>query len=268
MTAPPPRISLVVSAYQRDDFLDRVFVSLRDQTFRDFEVIVADDGSGAAMRAMIERWQGHFAHPIQHEWHEDNGFRKTIIVNRAVARARADYFVFIDGDCILHHRFLERHFKRRRKGRVLSGRRVMMDRELTERVTLEDIRSRQIERVSFWWKHAGKNDRRNGFYAPWAWGLRNFRRDDYQILGCNFSLHRNDFYRVNGYDERIVGRGLEDNNLRARLLNSGIVVKNLTHEALEYHCFHDSEPIPHDESFIEQFRESGETATPFGINKE
>jgi hypothetical protein len=151
---------------------------------------------------------------------------------------------------------------------VLSGRRVMMDKELTERVRLDDIRTRRIEKISYWWKHAGQHDRKNGFYMPWFDTLRNWRRHDYQILGCNFSVYREDFFRINGYDERIIGRGLEDNNLWARFVNSGMQVKSLTFEALQYHCFHTADPVPHDAEFTEAFRGTRETRTSHGIVKE
>ncbi len=263
-----PALSLVIAVYQRDDFMERVLTSLEGQTWRDFEVLVADDGSGPQIADLIGRWQGRLAHPLVHVWHEDQGFRKTLIVNRAVARARAEYLVFIDGDCILHHRFLERHRRRRRRGRVLSGRRVMLDRELSARLTLDDIRTRRLERAGFWWRHAGQHDRKNGFYMPWLYALRNLRRHDHAILGCNFSVHREDFFAVNGYDERIVGRGLEDNNLWARFVRGGYQVHSVTFEALQYHCFHASAPIPHDSAFIQAFRAPQEERTPFGIVKQ
>jgi len=263
-----PAISLIIAVYRRADFLAFVLASLEDQTFSDFEVIVADDGSGVEMAATIDRWQGRLAHPIVHEWHEDDGFRKTIIVNRASTRARAEYLVFIDGDCILHNRFLERHYVRRALRRVLTGRRVMMDAALTARITPGDIRSRRIQHPTFWWPHAGKHDRKNGFYMPWMFPLRNYGRSDHQVLGCNFSLHREDFFMVNGYDERIIGRGLEDNNLWVRFVNSGFEVKSVTFEALQYHCHHDADPIPHDAEFIEAYRSSGEARTPYGIVKD
>lgn len=263
-----PRVSLVIAVYERADFLERVLTSVELQTLRDVEVLVADDGSGPEIATIVARWQGRLGRPLEHVWHEDRGFRKTIIVNRAVLQARSDYLVFIDGDCILHHRFLERHDRRRRRGQVLAGRRVMLDAELTARLTLDDIRSRRLERVRFWWRHAGQHDRKNGFYAPWLSALRGLYRDAYSILGSNFSVHRDDFFAVNGYDERIVGRGLEDNNLWARFVNSGIRVKPLTFEAIQYHCYHPSHPMPHAPEFVRQFHATRETRTPFGIVKE
>lgn len=265
---PKPALSLVIAVYQRDDFLEKVFESLFNQTFGDFEIVVADDGSGPSVARVVERYRDRFPRAVQHEWHPDEGFRKTIIVNRAVTKTTADYIVFIDGDCLLHHRFLERHYERRRRRQVLSGRRVMFDRALTERVSIVDVRSKRIERVPYWWNHAGKIDRWNGFYLPFLHPLRNLGRSDYQILGSNFSVHKEDFYRVNGYDERIVGRGLEDNNLWRRFVNSGIAVRTITREALQYHLYHEAAPIPHDDAIVERFRSVEEQRTPYGITKD
>jgi glycosyltransferase involved in cell wall biosynthesis len=264
----PPALSLVIAVYERPEILATIFESLRNQTLQDFEVVLADDGSGPEIQDVVDQYQPHLKHAVQRIWHEDRGFRKTIVVNRAVPAARSDYLVFIDGDCILHHRFLERHYARRRRGQVLSGRRVMFDRTLTERLTLADVRSRRIEQVSFWWRHAGKIDRWRGFYLPALYRLRNLFRSDYQILGSNFSVHKEDFYGVNGYDERITGRGLEDNNLCARFLNSGMTICTVTQEALQYHRFHQAEAFAHSDEFIDRFLASSEQRTPYGIVKE
>ena len=263
-----PTLSLIIAVYERDDFLERVFLSIANQTLKDVEVIVADDGSGPQIADLIGEYAMSFRHPVKHVWHEDDGFQKTIIVNKAVTHATAPYLVFTDGDCILHHRFLERHVERCKPMQVLSGRRVMFDETLTGKVSLEDVRSRRVEKIAYWWRHAGKIDRWNGFYVPWLHGIRNLSRKNYQILGSNFSVHKSDFMAVNGYDERIIGRGLEDNNLWARFVNSGIAVRTITREALQYHLYHRSDPIPHSDEFIEQYRASMETRTPYGIVKD
>jgi glycosyltransferase involved in cell wall biosynthesis len=263
-----PAVSLVVAVYNRVDVLELVFASLLNQTFRAFEVVVADDGSGPEVAALIDRYRPAFDWPPVHQWHEDRGFRKTIVVNRAVTKSSADYLVFIDGDCILHRRFVERHFKRRREGRVLTGRRVMLDGDLSGRITVDHVRTRRIEKPWFWLGHCGRNDCKHGTYAPFVFRLRNTLRENYEILGSNFSVHRDEFFRVNGYDERIVGRGLEDNNLCTRFVRAGVTVKSIAFEAIQYHCFHRADAIPHSEEFIDKFKDSEEARTPYGIVKE
>ena len=260
-----PAVSLVVAVYQRPALLELVLASFEVQSFMDFEVVVADDGSGIDVREVVEGWVVRTGRPIRHVWQENAGFRKTTICNRAVASSTGSYLVFIDGDCILHHRFLERHYARRRPGQVLSGRRVMFDLPLTARLRVEDVTSLYVERPNTWWRHAKPHDWRNGIFAPAAFGLRGAFSSRYGILGSNCSLFRMDFLRVNGYDERITGRGLEDDNLRARLLNAGLAVRSIAQEALQYHCHHEHSGFPHDAAAVARWRETRETRTPHGI---
>jgi glycosyltransferase involved in cell wall biosynthesis len=256
-----PSAAVIIAVYNHADFLEKVFLSLKNQTVQDFEIVIADDGSGPEIPAMIDRHRKDFIHPVQHVWHEDNGFRKTIIVNRAVLAARAPYCIFIDGDSLLHHRFVEYHLKRKRFGTVLAGRRVMMNRELSEKVTLDDIISRRIEERSFWWGKCNRAGVKHGFFVPGAFYIKNLKkRKSHDIVGANFSVHKEDFLCINGYDERIIGRGLEDDNLSVRFSMAGIPVKTMAHEALQYHLWHHSDPIPHSSEFKEQFRNNPESA--------
>jgi len=260
-----PAITLIIAAYNRARVLDLVLASLERQTLGAFEVVVADDGSGPEIKALIEAWGVRLGRRVLHVWQEDLGFRKTIVANRAVAQSSGEYLVFIDADCILHHRFVERHVVRRRRGSALSGRRVMLDDDLTRRLSRIDVETGRLEAPSTWWRHAAPHDRRNGFYLPAAFGWRGGLGSRYEILGCNFSLFRDEFLKVNGYDERIVGRGLEDVNLRARLLNAGIGIRSISQEALQYHCHHENDGFLHDSQAVERWRGTRETAAPVGV---
>jgi glycosyltransferase involved in cell wall biosynthesis len=263
-----PKISLIIAVYEHADFLEKIFISLKNQTFKDFEIIVADDGSGPSIKKVITHYNDSFSYPIKHIWQEDKGFRKTIIINKAVIYAGAEYFVFIDGDCILHHRFLEYHNKRKKPNQVLTGRRVMFSKQLSERITLKDVEARRFEKISFWFISHRKGQLRHGIFLPGIFHLRNINRNKSQILGSNFSVSKEDYYKVNGYDERILGRGLEDNNLCNRVILANIKVKTIAHEALQYHLFHTSDPIPHDDETIRRFRDNPESFwTPYGIIK-
>lgn len=257
--------SLIVAVYERVDVLGLVLASIGRQTERDFETVIADDGSPPAVGALARDWASRTQRPLQHIWHEDQGFRKTTIANRAVASARGRYLIFIDGDCILHHRFVERHLRRCRHGRVLSGRRVMLDEEVTRGLTMADVDSGRIEQPLTWWHHTPPHDRRNGIYLPAAFGWRGGFNPRYEILGSNFSLHRIDFEQVNGFDERISARGLEDVNLRRRLLNAGTTIHSISQEAIQYHCHHPRGPIPHDAEAVRRWSTTEETSVPHGL---
>jgi glycosyltransferase involved in cell wall biosynthesis len=265
-----PSISVIIAVYDKPDFLEKVLASLLNQTHADFEIVIADDGSGPEIAQVLEKYRQSFPYPLQHVRHEHRGFRKTVIANRAVVRARSDYLVFIDGDSLLHHRFLEEHFHKRRTGTILSGRRVMLDPDLTRRITLEDVRSKKMERFSFWLKHCDRGTVKHGVYVPLVNSIETLLRAGrpYGILGANFSLFRGDYYRINGYDEQIIGRGLEDDNLANRFKVAGLRIRSMSRRAVQYHLFHRSDPIPHSAETINKFGAPRMAWSSFGIVKD
>jgi hypothetical protein len=185
-----------------------------------------------------------------------------------VAQASAAYLIFIDGDSILHHRFVESHLWHRKKRTILSGRRIRFDRELSEQLTVEDIRSLRHEKLRVWWRHCQQDDRKHGFFVPGLFFLENLLRTRYSLLGCNFSLHKDDFLEVNGYDERIVGRGMEDCNLNERLKMNHCKIRTLTRQAIQYHLFHEFDPVPHSAEAIRSYCWPEASWAQLGINKE
>ncbi|MBN1757842.1 MAG: glycosyltransferase [Chitinispirillaceae bacterium] len=250
----PAAVSLIIAVYKKPDFLEKVFLSCANQTFRDFEIVVADDGSDNQIADVILNYRAVLPMPIRHVWHEDSGFRKTVIANEAVARASGEYLLFIDGDSVLHHRFVERHHRHRRKGTVLAGRRVMLTAEVTAALTNDDIRSRRIERPGFWWNGCLRRQRKHGFYIPGSFAIENTFKKRYWIIGANFSMFKENFAAINGYDETITGRGGEDINLTERVRLAEMPIRTITREALQYHLFHRSDPVPHDDAAFERLR--------------
>ncbi len=260
-------ISLIIAVYKRPDALEKIFVSLLNQTYKTFEIIIADDGSPKEIADLIETWQGRFSHPIRHVWHEDIGFRKTIIINRAVCESLGEYLVFIDGDCILHHKFLEDHWQHREIKAVLAGRRVMMNEKKSSAISSSNIAKRKHQNSIMWLTGSIGQTAQYAFRIPAVDKVRNIFRQNYFILGSNFSLHREDFISLNGYDERIIGRGMEDNNLHARVIAAGMPIRSLSQQALQYHIFHRSDPIPHSVETVKRFCAVESGWTEFGIKK-
>ena len=246
-------MSLIIAVHDKPEFLEKVFESLRRQTLKDFEVVVADDGSGHFNRETLRKVERRIFIPDRHVWQEHKGFRKTMIANKAVTRSRSDYLCFIDGDCILHHRFLEDHFTTRKIGTVLSGRRVMLDETISASLTIQDIRTGRVEKPPFSLGHAQKSSVKHGLRLPAvsfvedAWK----KNKNYCILGSNFSVFKGDFYRVNGYEETIIGRGLEDNNLSNRFKRAGIRIRTIARKAIQYHQFHSFDAVPHSPEAID-----------------
>jgi cellulose synthase/poly-beta-1,6-N-acetylglucosamine synthase-like glycosyltransferase len=236
-------LSLIVAVYGAVRYLEFVFAALRRQSVQDFEVIIADDGSGAVMKEMIERTRADASFPILHLWQEDDGFRKNVMLNKAVEAAQTDYLIFIDGDCVPHREFLRDHLMNRGDSAVLCGRRVNFSRQITERLTVDDISSGAIEKLTprllIDGLLARSSNLEDALRIENAFVRRLLHRDKARILGCNFSLERRLLEQVNGFDEDYRAPGLgEDSDIAFRLSLVGARFRTLRYLAVLYHLYH------------------------------
>jgi glycosyltransferase involved in cell wall biosynthesis len=197
-----------------------------------YEVLVADDGSGQETRDVIEAHQRDFPVPLVHVWHEDRGFRLSAIRNKAIAQARGDYVVQIDGDIVLHPSFIAAHAQFARRGSYVQGSRCMLSRELSERLLQEGrAHVRLFER--------GLGNRQNALHWPALSKLVAGPSDpDRRTRGCHMAFWRDDLLAVNGYDEAFEGWGREDSELAARLIHRGVQRRNFKFAAVAYHLWH------------------------------
>src|SRR5690606_32412243 len=113
-----------LSTYNWPQALEVVFKSIKEQTVLPDEILIADDGSKNETKKLIDSFAAQINVPVKHFWQEDDGFRKSKILNKAVAGSTSGYIIQVDGDCILHRNFVEDHIKAARKGMYLYGARV------------------------------------------------------------------------------------------------------------------------------------------------
>jgi len=227
-----PRISLIVATYNWPSALTLVLASIAAQRMMPFEVLIADDGSRQDTRELIEQAQQTFPVPLVHVWHEDTGFRLAAIRNKAIAAARGDYVVQIDGDIVLHPGFIEAHATYAQRGSWVQGSRALLSEALTARLLAG-------ERVALTPFTGGINNRGNALYAPVLDPLfRGEKGGMKRVRGCHMAFWRDDLLRANGYDEAIEGWGREDSELATRLCNAGLARRNLKFSAVCYHLWH------------------------------
>lgn len=227
-----PRISLIVATYNWPRALALVLDSVRAQRTRPFEVLIADDGSREETRALVDAVRVTFPVPLVHVWHEDTGFRLAAIRNKAIAEARGDYIVQIDGDIVLHPAFIAAHAGFARRGSWVQGSRALIGRPTTERLLEGDT-----IRLSPCTPHL--SSRQNAIYAPLLTRLAQGAGDRVdRVRGAHMAFWRDDLVRVNGYDETIEGWGREDSELAVRLVNAGVRRRNLKFSAICYHLWH------------------------------
>jgi len=234
-------ISVVVSTYNRPDALERVLAGCIAQYDPSYEIIVADDGSAEATRAVIEQIAATTPLRIQHVWHEDDGFRLAAIRNKGIAQARGEYLIFLDGDCVPQHDFVMRHRQLAQTGFIVTGSRILLGEKLTQHVLSQKI-SLPDQRAGFWLKQrlAGQANKIAPLFAKlpdrdWR-RLKQFKWRG--IKGCNMSAWRDDLEAVNGFDESFVGWGHEDADLVVRLANRNVHRKLGAYATEIFHLWH------------------------------
>lgn len=232
--------SVVVSTYNRPDALGAVLAGLLRQTDGGFEVVVADDGSDHRTRAVVDDRRQAFGTRLAHAWQEDEGFRLSRVRNLAVGRARGDYLIFLDGDCIPRTGFIAAHRRLAESGWFVRGTRAALSREFTARVL-------------------------EGALPVWDWSLvrwilSTLRRDlkdvsplldlPVQTLRkraprkwrgaqtCNLGVSAADFRAVDGFDEAYQGWGMDDADLAVRLIRSGVLRKEGKFSTAVLHLWH------------------------------
>jgi glycosyltransferase involved in cell wall biosynthesis len=238
------KTSIVVPTYNRPDKLNLCLMSLSKQSTLPDEVLIADDGSGAETLRVIERFKNstncRFA--LKHIWQEDDGFRKPLIINKTVRNATGDYLIFIDGDCIAHKHFIRSHLAYSEADTILGGKRVDLGKRFSERLLKrqQPINKLTIELI---WDSIINDSRKIEeslqIHNPFLRKLLDRDRiyDD-GIWGCNFSIHRELFYAINGCDEDFLDGSIEDNDLGIRVINYGGKVKSVRALAIVFHLWH------------------------------
>ena len=248
--------SIIVPTYNRPDKLNLCLLSLSKQSVLPDEVLIADDGSGEETLQTIEQFKKskNCRFELKHIWQEDNGFRKPCIINKTVRDSTGDYLIFIDGDCLAHKHFIRSHLAYSEPGAILGGKRVDIGKRLSERLLKRHIvlNTLTIELLLDSLINDSKKVEESLQINNSL--LRNLlHRDlihDDGIWGCNFSIHKELFYAINGCDEDFLDGSIEDNDLGIRVLNFGGKVKSVRALAIVFHLWHPSSWTFSDEKYL------------------
>ncbi|REK11408.1 MAG: glycosyltransferase [Planctomycetota bacterium] len=231
-----PEIALLMSTYERPAHLRRALESIALQEGVDgrMELVVTDDGSTDETPRIVEEFAGRVPFRVGFTTHEHTTFRLSRCRNEGAAASTAPYLLFLDGDCVLPRDHVAVHLAKRREGTVMAGDFCRLDQETSDRVTVETIRSGEFPK----WapqselKRLKKLDRSARFYRLIHHPTKP------KIIGNNVGIWREDYQRVNGYDENFQGWGCEDDDLRHRLRRSGVGVASILRWTHTYHLWH------------------------------
>jgi glycosyltransferase involved in cell wall biosynthesis len=232
--------SIIISTYNSTEWLEKVLHGYNNQTYRLFEIVIADDGSNKKTLDLIKKIQKEVFYPIVHVWHEDNGFQKSQILNKAIEKCSTPYIIMSDGDCIPRFDFVEVHVKHRKQGLFLSGGYFMLPMNISDLISKEDIYEGNCFNLK-WLKSNGlkasfKNNKltAKGFKS---WILNLITPTNASWNGHNASGWKKDIMSINGFDERMQYGG-QDRELGERLFNYGLKSKQIRYSAICVHLDH------------------------------
>lgn len=275
MKTKSPSISVIISTYNAVEWLTKVLWSYAIQTTNDFELIIADDGSDLETKSCIDRFTKDFPVSIIHVWHEDNGFQKSKILNKAIKECNADYILMSDGDCIAKRDFVQTHIDNREIGYFLSGGYFKLSLSISQQITKSDIESQNCFNID-WLKERGlKSSFKNNKLT--SKGLKEkflnyITPTNASWNGHNASGWKKDILTVNGFDERMQYGG-QDRELGERLLNLGIKSKQIRYSALCLHLDHPRgyktiESLERNVAIRKNTQKSKSVYTSYGIKKD
>ena len=268
------QISLIISTYNATEWLEKVLWGYNNQILKNFEMVIADDGSGPETKDLIDRMAKEVFYPIIHVWQEDDGFQKSRILNKALLACNADYIVMSDGDCIPRNDFLQVHEDNKELGYFISGGYFKLPMDISHMITKEDI----LTGICFdktWLKDRGlkksfKNNKLTTTKAK-ATFLNKITTTNSTWNGHNASGWKKDILQANGFDERMQYGG-QDRELGERLINLGLKGKQFRYSAICLHLDHkrgykNQESIDKNLAIRDGVKKNNITFTPFGIVK-
>lgn len=238
-----PKASLIISVYNNIPFLNAVLRSVNEQTWNDFEIIISEDGEHKEMREFLDHFS--FDHSWQHLHQDDLGWRKNKALNTAILAANSEYLVFIDGDCVLHPRFMEMHLRMAKEGYILGGKRLKLNENLSNalmdgKFTYKNIHSYLIKNLFRVRKLNLRFPEESFLISPDGFfGFLPRLRKIKELRGCNMSFYKKDILILNGFDEDYIKPAIgEDADPTWRFRMAGFKLRSVRNMAIVYHLFH------------------------------
>ena len=205
------QFSIIIPVYNRPQEVRELLESLAGQTYKNFEVIIIEDGSAVTCEHEISRFKDKLN--IKYFYKENSG--SSVSRNFGVDHASGNYILFFDSDCIIPENYIEIVLKKLKKRNILffggpdaahpsfSTLQKAIDYAMTSFITTGGIR--------------GGKRRAGTFFYP---------------RSCNMGIEKNIFLKIRGFNEKL--RYGEDVDLGLRLKNLGIKAELYT-EAYVFH---------------------------------
>ncbi len=268
------KVTVIISTYNNPTWLEKVLWGYECQSYKNFELIIADDGSGEPTKQLIDRFKKESSLEIIHVWHPDDGFQKSAILNKAILASTTEYLIFSDGDCIPRQDFVETHVKNAERGYFLSGGYFMLPMETSKTISQDDILKGNAFNVQWLYAHGLKRTYKT--LKLTSRGLQEKLLNLFTPTKATWNGHgssgwKKDIVAVNGFNEDMQYGG-QDRELGERLVNYGIKGKQIRYSAICIHLDHKRgyntpESIAKNRGIRKETRQTKRTWTNHGIVK-
>jgi len=247
------KISLIIAVYKDIEALELIFKSLELQTYKNFEVIVAEDGESQLMRSFIAKKRLEYLFDIIHTTQVDNGVQKSKSQNNAIKASRGEYLIFIDGDCLLYSKFIEYHMLLSGRKNIVTGRRVNLGPRFSTQLRDRMITSSWLEKNFVWQYLKIKEDSRRERHSEEGFqisphglihkAMKKLRKKNFPLLGCNMSFYKSAILEINGFDEGLGNSAMaSDTDLEWRFKGLGYKIISGRYIVNEFHLYHMRNP--------------------------
>lgn len=244
------KVSIIIAVYKDIESLNLIIEALKTQTYKNFEVIVAEDNDSQEMKEYIASIEGL---EVKHTFQEDDGVRKSRSQNNGILASSGEYLIFLDGDIIPYSTFVAGHVTLAKEGVVLAGRRINLNDKLSKKFRDGTLKPYTLEKYYFLLGFKLMFDRNarfeQGIYVnPDSFIYKKFmsnRKRNTSLIGCNFSCFKKDMVAINGFDESYGASSLPDDmDLDWRFRAYGLELKSCKNVANTFHLYHKKQNNP------------------------
>lgn len=264
------KVSIIIAVYKDVEALELIIESLKNQTYKNFEVVIAEDGNSDEMKEYISTIEDL---EIKHTTQDDVGVRKSNSQNNGIRASLGEYLIFIDGDCVLYSDFIEKHLAVSSEENIVSGRRVNLGPNYSSMIRDKKITSSWLEK-NFIKKYFDiADDAKKEKHTEEGLKIKPFgiihrllllRKKELPLLGCNFSCYKKAIFDINGFDEALGNSAFaSDADLEWRFKGLGYKLVSAKYIANQFHLFHKRKEDIFNRGMMEQIKKNQENKTFF-----
>ncbi|USD60299.1 glycosyltransferase [Vibrio sp. SCSIO 43140] len=232
-------IEVIITTYNNVRDMRIALEGYLRQTDSSFSLCIADDGSGPEIKALIEVYRA-LGLSIRHIWQVDDGYRRALILNKAIASSAADFIVMTDNDCIPSQYFIADYRRVMSYDSMFFGRRVDLPGGASQLIRDGKVSLASIEQS--WWL---LSQTLKGYLKRPEIAIRfpdfivkYWNRKPRGAIGANLAVPREALLKVNGFDADYQGYGMEETDLVWRLEQFGLKIQTMLGRCALFHLYH------------------------------